>query len=479
MEQRHHRKLIVALAVGIPALVLVTAALLLIFCNRWRVRIQLEGEENVTLSCGEVYTEQGAEAVFGGLLFPEFMQLEVTQTGEVDTAHAGVYTVTYEAHYGRFSAEKTRTVRVEDHEPPVIELQSIPGAYTLPGAPYEEEGYTAHDNSDGDLTDRVQVTEADGVVTYTVQDSSGNAAIVTREIVYDDPIAPVLTLLGETELELRYGEDYEEPGYVAQDNVDGDLTSRVSVTGEIDSRTPGSYELTYTVEDAWGNRTSAIRTVVVPQLRQADDVHPDGKIIYLTFDDGPSKYTETLLEILARYNVKVTFFVVNYGYTSVIGKEAAAGHSVGIHSATHDYNQIYASEEAYYADLNKMRAIIHDQTGVYTTLLRFPGGSSNRVSDFNPGIMTRLVQSVTSNGYTYFDWNVSSGDAGLTTDTDVVYQNVIDGVSSHDVSIVLMHDSKGYSVDAVERIIVWGLQNGYTFLPLTPGSPTAHHHINN
>ena len=112
-------------------------------------------------------------------------------------------------------------------------------------------------------------------------------------------------------------------------------------------------------------------------------------------------------------------------------------------------------------------------------MIRFPGGSSNTVSRINPGIMTRLVQAVTDAGYQYYDWNVSSGDAGLTTDTDVVYQNVIDGIRSHNVSIVLQHDSKGYSVDAVERIIQWGLANGYTFLPLTPSSPKAHHRLNN
>ena len=126
-----------------------------------------------------------------------------------------------------------------------------------------------------------------------------------------------------------------------------------------------------------------------------------------------------------------------------------------------------------------MNEIIRAQTGSYSTMLRFPGGSSNAVSNFNPGIMTRLTQAVTEKGYQYFDWNVSSGDAGLTTDTNVVYQNVIDGVKNYNSSIVLQHDSKGYSVDAVERIIQWGLDNGYSFLPLTPSSPTAHHKIFN
>ena len=119
------------------------------------------------------------------------------------------------------------------------------------------------------------------------------------------------------------------------------------------------------------------------------------------------------------------------------------------------------------------------QTGQETKLVRFPGGSSNTVSDFNPGIMTTLAQQLHDKGYEYFDWNVSSGDAGETTSTDQVVENVISGIQSHNVSVVLQHDIKAFSVDAVEKIIQWGLNNGYTFLPLNFDSPPAHHHINN
>ena len=163
----------------------------------------------------------------------------------------------------------------------------------------------------------------------------------------------------------------------------------------------------------------------------------------------------------------------------MIGKAYRAGHSIGVHSIKHDFYNIYASEEAFFADLQGMNEIVYRQTGQYTSLIRFPGGSSNTISRFNPGIMTRLTAAVTAAGYTYFDWNVSSGDAGETTSSDQVYLNVINGVSGKDASVVLMHDSKGYTVDAVERIILWGLENGYTFLPLTADSPTCHHRVQN
>ncbi len=363
-------------------------------------------------------------------------------------------------------------------------LETVEGSYTLLGQPYEEEGYTASDDVDGDLTGEVERVEADGAVYYTVTDSAGNRSEVRREIRYDDPEPPELTLKAQASMSIEAGEGYSEPGWTAVDNVGGDISDRVEVSGWVNAAVPGEYVLTYTVEDGYHNQASAVRRVTVrerpkPVEPAPDDPVPSDKNIYLTFDDGPGRYTRELLDVLDKYNVKVTFFVVKTGYTDLIAKEAAAGHSVGIHSATHDYQKIYANEEAYFRDLEAMDAVIYEKTGQHTKLLRFPGGSSNRVSGFNPGIMTRLTQAVQERGYQYFDWNVLSGDAGETTDTDVVYQNVIDGVTGRKNSIVLMHDIKGYSVAAVERIIRWGLENGYTFLPLTPDSPTAHHRINN
>ncbi len=445
------------------------AALLI---DRWQVRVSLLGEAEQTVEFGEGYTDPGARAVFGGERFlPEFFSPKITTHGAADPGAPGDYTIVYSASFLWFRDSAERVVHVVDTVPPVITLQQSDGRFTVPGTAYEEEGYTARDNADGDLTDRVERREEGGVVYYRVADSSGNVAEAERRILYDDPEPPVLTLLGGERITLAYGADYKEPGYAAVDNVDGDITDRVAVVGEVDAGTPGNYELRYTVEDSRHNRAEAVRIVTVPDK-------PAGTV-YLTFDDGPSKYTEELLDILAKYDVKVTFFVVNYGYNDVIGKEYAAGHSVGVHSATHDFHTIYASEEAFFEDLQAMNEIVCRQTGAYTDIIRFPGGSSNTISDFNPGIMTRLAQAVTERGYQYFDWNVSAGDAGETTDPDQVYQNVIDGIRQHETSIVLMHDSKSYTVEAAERILIWCLDNGYELLPLTKDSPASHHRIFN
>lgn len=128
----------------------------------------------------------------------------------------------------------------------------------------------------------------------------------------------------------------------------------------------------------------------------------------------------------------------------------------------------------------KMQNIIYSMTGKKPTIMRFPGGSSNLISRrFCPGIMTDLTRSVLDSGFQYFDWNVSSGDAGETTNTSVVARNVINGVKGKKVSVVLQHDIHKYSVDAVEEIIVWGLNNGYTFKALDMTSPGMHHGVQN
>ena len=216
---------------------------------------------------------------------------------------------------------------------------------------------------------------------------------------------------------------------------------------------------------------------------QKTTVKADGsKVIYLTFDDGPGPYTDKLLGILDEYDVKATFFVtgVYSKYQGCIAKEARAGHAVGVHSYSHEYSQIYKSESAYWADFNRMNEIVKQQTGKATTLFRFPGGSSNTVSErYNEGIMTRLTKQAKEKGLTYVDWNVYDGDAGETTSSQQVYKNIISGVQNQKKSIVLCHDVKSYTVNAMPKTIEWCLDHGYTFEVLTPGGFTVHHDVNN
>ena len=217
---------------------------------------------------------------------------------------------------------------------------------------------------------------------------------------------------------------------------------------------------------------------VSPEWEQ-EVVIPEGKTVYLTFDDGPGKYTEKLLAVLKKYNAKATFFVTDTKYIHLLADIAADGHAIGVHSASHVYKEIYASEEAYFRDFERMYNRIYALTGIRTTLVRFPGGSSNRVSQFCPGIMTRLTKRVKEYGFQYFDWNVDSFDTCGANTAQQVYRNVVRNVSKKQCSIVLQHDIYAHSVDAVEMILQWGLENGYQFLSLEATSPGFHQTVVN
>lgn len=453
-------------------LVLIVGLALVLSMN---LELTMSGEEEMTLEYGTAYEEPGATATLNG------KPTEVTIEGAVDDQKLGTYTVTYRASYLWLTQTVQRVVHIVDTQAPVITLTET-DQFTLPGQEYAEEGFVAKDNYDGDITAKVERKVEGDKVYYTVSDSSGNRTRVVRTIRYGDVTPPEITLKGDSEITIMAGDSFKDPGFTATDNVDGDLTDKVKVSGSVNNYSAGTYTLTYTVTDSFGNTTKVERKVIVKPYSKPD-IEPSGnKVIYLTFDDGPGSHTQKLLDVLARYDVKATFFVVNTGYNmdKLLNAIVDGGHAIGIHSVSHDYDKIYASEEAFFKDLYGMQKIIKDATGVTTTLMRFPGGSSNRVSiNINKGIMTRLTQAVEDQGFQYFDWNVSSGDAGGVTTADGVFQNVVSGIGSKKNSVVLQHDIMGFSVDAVERIIIWGLNNGYTFKALTPNSPTCHHPVKN
>lgn len=207
------------------------------------------------------------------------------------------------------------------------------------------------------------------------------------------------------------------------------------------------------------------------------------KVCYLTFDDGPSNNTLKILEILKRYGIKATFFVINTDKIEYLKNIHADGHTIGLHSATHVYSQIYASPEAYFNDLKQISDIVESYTGVKSNIIRFPGGGSNTTSKkYYPGLMTYLAQETANRGYAYFDWNVSSNDAsaGLVSYTKI-RNSVLNGAKNKNNICVLMHDAAGKTttVDALPSIIDGLIQQGYSFKALTHDSPGFRHGINN
>ena len=446
-----------------------------------QTQLTIQGEKALTVEYGTQFQDPGAVAVLKILQTGTEKAISVTVKGTVDVNKVGTYQLEYTASAEGGTCTDYRTVTVADTQCPVISLVSDPNKYTLPGQAYAEEGFTATDNHDGDITAQVQRLEENGKVTYTVKDSFGNTASIVRDIVYNDPIAPQITLQGDSYIILSYGGTFEEPGFTAADNCDGDLTASVQVSGLPDPQKSGTYTVTYQVADKYNNVTTASRTVYVKEkgVDLVNDPSKGTKFIYLTFDDGPGPYTEELLDILAKYNVKVTFFVVNTPFVNLVKREAEEGHTVAIHTATHKFGEIYANEDAYFKDLYKMQEIIKQYTGKISTFLRFPGGSSNTISSSNKGLMTRLTKLVGEKGFKYFDWNVDSMDAGGAKTAKKVFENVKKSVDGNTNSVVLMHDIKDYTVEAIEDIIIWGLENGYTFLPVSENSPTCHHKVNN
>ena len=225
------------------------------------------------------------------------------------------------------------------------------------------------------------------------------------------------------------------------------------------------------------------KQVVENPVAQVETYTPPkgAKIVYLTFDDGPGPYTGRLLDVLKKYNVKATFFVTcnRAQYRDMITRAYNEGHSIGLHSCSHNYASVYANDGAFYNEMQSISDVVKSLTGNETKLFRFPGGSSNTVSaKYSKGIMSRVSKEMEARGYKYFDWNISSGDAGGATTAGAVYNNVTKALKG-DYSVVLQHDIKGFSVDAVEDIIKFGQKYGFTFKALDLSSPTAHHRVNN
>ncbi len=220
-----------------------------------------------------------------------------------------------------------------------------------------------------------------------------------------------------------------------------------------------------------------------------ENVDPEkhGGTIYLTFDDGPSaEITPYILDILGAKGVNATFFIVGYKPGTVkeelVQRIVDEGHSLGLHGESHDYSKIYTSIENLEANFLTLQSKIFESTGIRPTIIRFPGGSSNTVSkNYCTGIMTKASTYLTEQGFVYFDWNVDSRDAGVAKTADEVYENVISGLKPGRRNIVLMHDSasKMHTLEALESIIDYGLENGYEFKVITAETEPMTHPIAN
>lgn len=207
-------------------------------------------------------------------------------------------------------------------------------------------------------------------------------------------------------------------------------------------------------------------------------------IAYLTFDDGPSSITHSVLDILKKYNVKATFFVINSGNYNkeTLQREVNEGHTIGLHAYDHNYAIAYKDDNSYLDGIDKLRAKVKADTGFDSHYIRFPGGSSNTISKrYSKGIMSRITKTAKQRGYKYYDWNVDDDDAGRARTADDCYNNVIKELRPNRSNIVLMHDfgTNKKILEALPRIIEYCQKNGYTMLPIDDNTPEIHHGISN
>ena len=399
---------------------------------------------------------------------------------KVKTDKLGSYDITYKVKIGLIEFTKTESIKVVDKEAPEITLNGSEETFVCPNKKYQDEGAKATDNYDGDISDKIKIEQKDNEVIYTVKDSSNNKTKKIRKLTYDDKTKPTLSLKGSQNIEITVGSYYKDPGVTAIDNCDGDISNKVITSGRVDTSKIGTYTLTYSVLDSKNNQASITRTIKVIGKAAANTSGKAGTI-YLTFDDGPKQGTTNLiLDILKEENVKATFFITGRGPDNLIKREYDEGHTVAIHTYSHNYQTCYSSVESFFNDIKKAENRVKNITGYDPKIIRFAGGSSNTVSrKYSKGIMTTLSTEVINRGYQYYDWNVSSGDAGETKVASGVYNNVVKGLSKNKANIILMHDINTYTKDALRNIIRYGKQNGYTFERITSSTTPYHHHINN
>lgn len=229
--------------------------------------------------------------------------------------------------------------------------------------------------------------------------------------------------------------------------------------------------------DADTDDASSLTKDVVLKVQTDAEEYSGYKRIYLTFDDGPSNNTNAILDVLDEYNAKATFFVIaKNGYEEEYNRIINDGHTLGLHSYSHVYKDVYSDEMGFKNDVNRIYDFVENVTGVAPKFYRFPGGSSNTIykSDKN-----ELFDYLDEMNLTYVDWNVASNDStygGLSANQ--IANNVLNGVEGLDDCVILMHDAndKSSTVEAL-RIIISSLQceDNVIFLPITDSTISVKH----
>lgn len=255
----------------------------------------------------------------------------------------------------------------------------------------------------------------------------------------------------------------------------------LTLTWYTDTQAPSLSDTSTPVSTENTNHTELISDykAAFPELYAWEDeavevVSRPQKTVYLTFDDGPSKNTGKILDILEKYQIKATFFVIGKDLSEEslnnMKRAAAEGHAIGLHTYSHDYSKIYSSVADFLADYDLLRQNLEQELGFSPTIFRFPGGS---YCSYGANIRAELIDEMTRRGYTYYDWNVSAEDAVGTVTAYSIKKNIFPKVYNVTAPVILMHDAplNNLTAELLPEIIDALLAEGYCFETLDTREP--------
>lgn len=407
----------------------------------------------------------------------------MTITNHVNNQKIGVYTIDYHYQEKTFSLQ----VYIDDRIPPQFETINIK---ILRNEMIEASSLVKNIQDDSKtivyfkedyLFNEVKTYRVSVVVEDEYENRTEKSAYVLVEA--KDSEAPSLS--GLTPLRMHIGDqiDFKKNVIVKDDH---DKNPKLTIDqSELDIYKKGNYKIYYHCIDKSGNESIYTRDIqVCSPYDNRDSINDGDKVCYLTFDDGPSSNTKDILKILDDYHIKATFFVTatSLDHLHYIKEAYQKGHTIGLHTYSHDYEYIYSSQKNYFQDLNKIREVVHRQTGVYTPYIRFPGGSSNKVSrKYNIGIMKRLTHKVIDLGYQYYDWTSINGDGEGMKTISGLKKKAFEEMEGYEDIMFLMHDSATCTntVKTLPAIIDELIRRGYRFEAIDKYSPTFHHTIHN
>lgn len=266
-------------------------------------------------------------------------------------------------------------------------------------------------------------------------------------------------------------------------SVESNTSSNASSQDQISSEAQTSSEQTSSKEttskETSSKETTSFQVPVTVGLPEADDnpfenpPSSDELVCYLTFDDGPCANTDKILKILKDNDVKATFFVVGTMSTGKIRSIYEAGHAIGLHTNTHELSKsnskyVYKNYNSFINDLKGISDIVYERTGIRSNLTRFPGGSATAKARLDSNDFAEIKETLKENGYTYFDWNIDSGDTHYKSPSkDYVMGEIRKGLRKNGELkkevCILMHDIKNVTVEALPEIISELKELGYTF----------------